>query len=233
VAPPDVVHRIWFGPHPMRRELIEFGRTWERLGYEVRLWTESNLPTLRNQRIYDEVAQRGVNTGGGVPELGVWVQRADIVSYELILEHGGIYANTDMEALRRIPLEGVQAFAGYEDGEFLSNALMGCEAGAKFYECVIEQLAPRYDEHSHQPMNYTTGPHLLTWVYRNVCDELHVFPKQAFNPVLFDGEAMRDEWGDHPDSYAVHHWGHTRDRWTREPDGAFLDARYGHHADSA
>jgi mannosyltransferase OCH1-like enzyme len=164
--------------------------------------------------------------------LGVWVQRADVVSYELIYEFGGIYANTDMEALRRIPRDGINAFAGMEDGEFLSNALMGCEPGADFYGWVISELGPRYAEHSAQPMNFTTGPHLLTWVYRNLCNDLHVFPKEAFNPVLFDGESMRGEWAEHPDSYCVHHWGHTRDRWTLEPTDDFLDRRYGHHTDA-
>lgn len=216
----------------MRRELVEFGKTWERLGYDAILWTEDNLPRLRNRWVYDEIAVRGVNAGGGVPELGVWVQRADVVSYELIYEFGGIYANCDMEALRRIPLDNVAAFAGMEDGEFLSNALMGCEPGHDFYGWVIAELGPRYAQHSHQPMNYTTGPHLLTWVWRNLCDDLHVFPKEAFNPVLFDGESMRGEWDDHPGSYCVHHWGHTRDRWTNEPDGKFLDERYGHHTNA-
>lgn len=224
---PPVVHRIWFGPAPMRRELIEFGRTWERHGYELRLWTEENLPRLRNRWVFDEIARRGVNTGGGVPELGVHVQRADVVSYELILEFGGIYANCDMECLRPIPLDGITAFAGYEDGEFLSNALMGCEAGDAFFARVVDELEPRYREMPGEPMNGVTGPHLLTWVHRTNPGLLHVFAKEAFNPVLYDIESMQGEWGDHPDSYTVHHWGHTRDRWTAEPSHEFLDARYG------
>lgn len=224
---PNVVHRIWFGPKPMRRELVEFGRSWERLGYEARLWTEANLPALRNQWVYDEIGRRGVNVGGGVPELGVWVQRADVVSYELIFEFGGIYANTDMECLRRIPLDGITAFAGMEDGEFLSNALMGCTAGHTFYRLVIEEVEPRYRELAGEPMNGVTGPHLLTRIHRMNPGLLHVFPKEAFCPVLFDGADMRHEWGDHPDSYCVHHWGHTRDRWTVEPSDQFLDDRFG------
>lgn len=225
---PRIVHRIWFGPKPMRRELVEFGKTWERHGYAVKLWTEDNLPKLRNQWIYDEIAIRGVNTGGGVPELGVWVQRADVVSYELIYEFGGIYANTDMECLRSLDpiLEGVTAFAGMEDGEFLSNALMGCEAGNPFFGHLIDELAIRYRELPGEPMNGVTGPHLLTKCRREDPAGLTVFPKEFFNPVLFDGESMRQEWGEFPESYCVHHWGHTRDRWTHEPPAEFLEARW-------
>lgn len=213
----------------MRRELIEFGKTWERAGYDVQLWTEQNLPPLANQDIYDEIGRVGVNTGGGVPELGVWVQRADLVSYELIYQFGGIYANTDMEALRSLDpiLEGVEAFAGMEDGEFLSNALMGCVRGNEFFAEVIEELPVRFREMPGEPMNAVTGPHLLSRVQRLNPAGLTVFPKEYFNPVLYDQHDMSTEWGDHPGSYCVHHWGHTRERWTEQPDDAFLDARFG------
>ena len=223
-----VVHRIWFGPKPMRRELIEFGKAWERLGYDVLLWTEANLPPLKNHEIYEEIGRRGVNTGGGVPELGVWVQRADLVSYELIHRFGGIYANTDMEPLRSLDpiLEGVEAFAGMEDGEFLSNALMGCTVGNEFFGELIDELPVRYREMPGEPMNAVTGPHLLSRMQRLNPEGITIFPKVYFNPVLFDGQDMMREWGDFPDSYCVHHWGHTRERWTREPTDAFLDARW-------
>jgi mannosyltransferase OCH1-like enzyme len=212
----------------MRRELIEFGKTWERLGYETILWTEATLPELRNQEIYDEIELVGVNTGGGVPELGVWVQRADLVSYELIWQFGGIYANTDMEALRSLDpiLRDVEAFAGMEDGEFLSNALMGCVAGHHFFSDLIDELPIRFREMRGEPMNAVTGPHLLSRMQREDPGGLTVFPKKYFNPVLYDGQDMSNEWAEHPDSYCVHHWGHTRDRWTREPDSKFLDERW-------
>lgn len=175
--------------------------------------------------MYDEIPRRGVNVGGGVQDLGVWVQRADVVSYELIYQFGGIYANTDMECLRPIPLDGVDAFAGMEDAQFLSNALMGCTPGHPFFGQILDEIEPRYRELPGEPMNGVTGPHLLTHVWRLNPDLLTVFPKEAFCPVLYD-DTMSNEWGDHPDSYCVHHWGHTRDRWTSEPPAEFLDARY-------
>jgi mannosyltransferase OCH1-like enzyme len=216
----------------MRRELVEYGRTWERHGYELKLWTEKNLPTLRNQWVYDEIEQRGVNVGGGDPALGVWVQRADIVSYELIFEHGGVYANTDIELLRPIPLDDVKAFAGYEDEQFLSNALMGCEAGHPFFAAVVDEIEPRYRELPGAPMNGVTGPHLLTHVWRTNPDlGLTVVSRDEVTPVGY-GDIQR-EWEDHPDAYVVQHWGHTRGRWSTEPSDEFLDSRYGHHTDAA
>ena len=211
----------------MRAELVAYGRSWERLGYDLKLWTETNLPPLANQQLYDDLEHLVVNAGGGDPALGLWVQRADLVSYELIFQLGGIYANTDMEAVRRIPLNGVKAFAGMEDTEFLSNALMGCEANHPFFGSVIDELPRRFHANPGAPMNGTTGPHLLTAMYRHDSSGLTVFPKEKFNPVLFGADSMNHEWDDFPDAYTVHHWGHTRGRWTSEPSDEFLTARFG------
>jgi mannosyltransferase OCH1-like enzyme len=205
---PKVVHRIWFGPEPMRGELIEFGEMWKQHGYELLLWTERNLPPLVNQAIYDD-PNIGRFVGGGVPRLGKWVQRADVVSYELIWRFGGIYANTDMECLRSLDplLDDVEAFAGREQEHFLSNALMGCVPGHPFFRAVIDRLPSRYREMPGAPMNATTGPHLLTEVAQQR-DDLTIFPAECFNPFLYDD--MSAEWDDYPDAYTRHHWGHQR-----------------------
>lgn len=214
---PRTVHRIWFGPHPMRRELIEYGRTWERHGYDLRLWTESNLPPLRNQRIYDEIGDgRRINVGGGDPNLGVWVQRADVVGYELVHQFGGIYTNTDLECLRDLDpiLDGVTAFAAREDHHYLCNALMGATAGHPFFDALLDELPQRWDRMPGEPMNTVTGPHLLTHM-RDIRDDLTVFPRELFFPFSFT--EMDREWDEFPDAYTVHRWGHTRNRWTSEP----------------
>ena len=214
---PNTVHRIWFGPHPMRRELIEYGRIWERHGYDLKLWTELNLPELRNQAVYDALGDgRYVNAGGGDHALGVWVQRADVVAYELVWQYGGIYANTDLECLRRLDplLDGVSAFAGREDGTYICNALMGASAKHPFFDAVITELPNRFARMSGEPMNIVTGPHLLTEI-ASTRDDLTIFDKATFYPFSFT--EMDQEWDHHPGAYTRHHWGHTRNRWTSEP----------------
>lgn len=208
VVIPRVVHRIWFGPEPMRDELVAYGESWEAAGYEVRLWTEQNLPPLVNQQVYDD-PNIGMWVGGGVPRLGRWVQRADLVSYELLYQFGGIYANTDMECVRPLDpiLDGVTAFAGYEQEHFLSNALMGCTPGHPFFRAVIDRLPARYYGMAGCPMNVTTGPHLLTAV-AGERDDLTRFPAEFFNPFLYTD--MGREWDTYPDAYTRHHWGHQR-----------------------
>jgi mannosyltransferase OCH1-like enzyme len=204
-----LVHRIWFGPHKMRDELVEYGKSWEQHGYTVQLWTEDNLPELRNQAVYDDIGRVPVNVGCGVPELGTWVQRADVVSYELIHRFGGIYANTDMECLKSLDpiLEGVEAFAGWEVQGVLSNALMGCEPQNEFFDHVISELPGRFARERGSPMSIATGPHHLTSVHERI-PGLTVFPRSHFIPYGY--EEMDEEWLPHPDAFTSHHWGHTR-----------------------
>lgn len=191
---------------------------WESFGYELKLWTEQNLPLLRNQRIYDDVGTVPVNVGGGDPELGTWVQRADIAAYELVWLYGGIYANCDIEPLRSLDdlLDGVTAFAGREDAHAVCNALMGATPHHPFFDAAIDALPARWSAGRCEPMNLVTGPKLLT----DLCetrDDLTVFPRETFYP--FNWLEMSHEWDHYPHAYTRHHWGHTRGRWSEAPDG--------------
>ena len=66
---PRVFHRIWLGDAPMPEEYVRFGEGWERLhpGWTMRLWTDADLPPLRNQAAFDVATS--------------FAQRADIARY--------------------------------------------------------------------------------------------------------------------------------------------------------
>lgn len=207
---PKVVHRIWFGPEPVPDDYVRFGEAWERFGYEVRHWSEANLPELVNRREYDACATRGVNTGIAPRRLGVWTQRADLVSYELVWRFGGIYSNMDMEPRRPFDdlLDGVEAFAGKENNDSVCNALFGATAGHPFVAKCVELAAARFwDLGNFQSMQQQTGPGTITAAAAAVPD-VRVFPTELFYPFSF--EDMSREHDDWPDAFAVHHWGHTR-----------------------
>lgn len=217
---PRQVHRLWLGPDPMPDEYVAYGRTWKAHGYELWDWTEETMPPPINRRTYDAIARTPVNVGGGKPELGVWVQRADILGYELVWRYGGIYVNCDVECVRPLDpiLEGVGAFAGWEiQDQFLCNAVMGGTRRHPFWWKCVEELAPRYRRMWRQPMNEVTGPHYLTaqWRAHGAAMNVTAFPQEYFYP--FSYLEMDREWDDHPDAYLRHHWGHTRGRWSDTP----------------
>lgn len=209
---PRVVHRMWFGSKRMPETYRAYGRAWERLGYEVHTWTEADLGPLVNDDIFERIERCGVDVGGGNPAVGVAVQRADLVGYELAYVFGGIVANTDIEPLRPLDdlLDDVEAFACLEQGEFVSNALIGGVPGHAFWRAVIERLPVRYEIAAGQSMNEQTGPHLLTEVSRMRSD-LVVFPSWVHCPYLYGDmgkEGRPDLWETPEPPYCEHHWGH-------------------------
>ena len=50
-----IFHRIWLGSKPLPAEFAAFGETWaaHHPGWEMRLWTDANLPPLINQQAFD------------------------------------------------------------------------------------------------------------------------------------------------------------------------------------
>lgn len=182
-------------------------------------WTAHNGGTLTDHTDYRPTINAATfdgcgvtyhaNPGGGKEGSAQAVQRADIASYELLYEQGGIYLNTDMECLRPFGdlLDGLDCFLVYEvDGEYPSNAMVGAVAGHPFIRSVIDLLPERMAVLPGHPMNETTGPHLLRNALANwEGDPIKVFPSAMFMPLSYNddpGTAVPAS------AYAVHHWGH-------------------------
>jgi mannosyltransferase OCH1-like enzyme len=172
-----LLHRIWLGPDPMPAAYASSGRAWKELNpqWTVKDWTEETLPPLKNRRIFQKLSEGAVAPIPLRPEVAIAVQRADIASYELLFKYGGVYVNCDIEPLR--PLEedgslidqvGDTAWAAFEDAHYLNNAAMGATwRKSPFWGAVIAELPKRFDRMPGSPMNQTTGPHLLTDVYKS------------------------------------------------------------------
>ena len=192
---PKIIHRVWLGDAPMPEAFARFGETWQanHPDWEMRLWRESDLPELRNQALFD-----AADTFAG---------KADIVRYELLLRYGGIYVDTDFECLRPFEalLDGLDGFIGTENGEVLTNALIGTVPGHPFLEAAIEALPASITAGG--PPNETSGPAFLSRLVQAQPDLLEgwtVFPPDHFYPYLYNESHRSGE--EFPHSYAVHHW---------------------------
>lgn len=209
---PRVVHRLWLGGKKMPKEYAAYGKSWAKHGYEVIDWSEADLEPLVNAETWDAIERNGVDVGGGNPDVGVAVQRADVASYEIVYRHGGIYANTDVECRKPLDdhLEDLTAFAVYEQDSWVGNALFGGTPGHPFWGAVIERLPYRYRMAAGRPMNEQTGPHLVTEVAR-MRDDLTVLPAGFAYPYLYGDmgkEGKPETWANPDLAHCEHHWGH-------------------------
>jgi mannosyltransferase OCH1-like enzyme len=131
---PHVFHQIWLGPKPFPREYERYQRTWthHHPGWELRLWTEENLPgELRRP----EAAER----------LRAPAERSDILRLELLWRFGGVYVDTDFECLRSIAplIAGADFFVGLAKPGRANNALLGSVAGHPLLDRALDELRPR------------------------------------------------------------------------------------------
>lgn len=199
----------------MPEEFVVYGETWKEFlpEWEHVLWTGSSierpLPTDL-QAIYDEAERYAPGSEGQL--------RSDILRYWILLTHGGVYVDTDMEALRSIEplLPGIACFAGWEfPGRWINNAILGAVPGGLVMAAAVLHLAGRIEQLHRRPgvrPNVLSGPQYLTHLYfeGGIRPHLHVFPKGYFYPYLWNElERGRERF---PNSYAVHHWGNMRQR---------------------
>jgi hypothetical protein len=182
---PKVLHRVWLGDAPLPDSFAEYGETWQRLhpGWEVRLWTDADAPSARGQERARNLAER-----------------ADLVRYEVLRRHGGIYIDTDVECLRPIdPLvDGVLAFSSYEVPGRLCNAVMGAVPGHPAIERLTELAAVTAGFGTFPEATATT---FSTYVLERFPD-VTLFGPDRFYPHLWDGT---ENLSDDP-PYARHHW---------------------------
>jgi hypothetical protein len=131
---PRVFHQIWLGPDPFPSEYVPYQRSWQQHhpGWELRLWTEGDLPgDLQRKEIYERLRQPA--------------ERSDLLRFELLDRHGGIYLDADFECLRSIEslLEGVKFFCAYNDPGRVNNAIIGSVPGHPLVVRAISELRPR------------------------------------------------------------------------------------------
>ncbi len=161
--------------------------------------------------------------GQEVHPIALATQRADVVGYELIYKFGGLYLNTDIEPVRPLsilfnnhPELNVKPGAGFEIDQWVVNAIMWSpEKNNDFWKKVIDALPRRYFSMPDDYMSNTTGPHLLTQVWKENPGDLHVFEKDVFNPIYFPevdyGSDARFNFDELPEiTVGVHHWGHRK-----------------------
>lgn len=198
---PRTIHQVWIGPHP---EPIEWTRTWRAAhpGWEYRLWREQDLDRLglTHQRLYD-----------GYTADRRWCGAVNIARVEILLRHGGVYIDADIECLH--PLDDAPFLRG---GMFVSrtpnaegritNAVMGCAPGHPAIAAYHDALWQVTGLH---PSWQCTGAGVLTPIVTGRAD-VTVLHSGAFLPTRMNGRPGPAYAGT---AYGAHHWGTTRGRY--------------------
>ena len=137
-------------------------------------------------------------------DCGSGAQLADLIRAEDLLHNGGWYVDSDVWMLR--PLDGLCALggvAGWEDSDYIPNAVMGFSPGHPALAEVVKLAVDRRDQGT-----WAAGVGVTTEVFRDR-DDVVLLPPAAFypvhwrrahaGPVDWDSVARQNPW-----SFAVH-----------------------------
>lgn len=183
MAPPTMIHFVWVGspfvPTPAQARVMA---AWKREFPDVqrRIWTDAAA---------DKLVRKHPNVQAAYARLPP-VQKADVLRYVLMLEHGGVYADLDYECLRRFEVPDAPAVVEsnfFGDATGVNNCLLSASrAGERFWALVVDRVAesavPRA---STLDVIASTGPGFLgacVAEFRGAGGRVDVFPRALFNP---------------------------------------------------
>mgnify|MGYP001636537259 CR=1 FL=1 len=209
---PKVFHQIWINKSdpelPEQFKLYRDGWLALHPDWEYKLWNLENLD-FTPKRL--DLIRSASN----------YAQMADILRYEILFQHGGVYLDTDFECLRNIDsiLIGVKNFSCSEDGRSVSIGIIGAEPRSVYMERCVSALPAKVGEID---TTLETGPGLLTRVLlgEGINSDFTLFPQKWFYPYNWDELYRANEL--FADSYAVHRWAGS---WSNEEKSLYTRAR--------
>ncbi len=200
---PRVIHRAWLGSAPMppaERSFAE-GLLRDNPGWTLREWTDADLPEL------------GLGTAASAASRTP-AELSNVVRYEVLARHGGVYVDTDVESRR--PLEellgGVRAFAGLELPGRVGTAALGAVPGHPAFVRAAAESRTTLGLGPHSAD--ANGPYFLSLLLEDFPD-VTIFGPERFYPYLWSEPERRGEA--FPDAVLVHHWSMS---WVRQETGA-------------
>lgn len=128
---PKIIHYCWFGKNPKPEIINTYIKSWEKFfpEYEIIEWNEKNFPI---DKACEYVKQ--------AYESKKYAFVSDYVRLYALFQMGGIYFDTDIEAMADIKhyLEGKKAVFGFEDDYYVMTGFMSAEPRLDCFRKLIE-----------------------------------------------------------------------------------------------
>ena len=180
---PRIIHQVWLGPNPLPERFAVFQEGWRKLHpeWELRFWTEDNLPSeLRCRAIAERLRSP--------------VERCDLMRLEALWQFGGVYVDCDFECVRPLDplLEETTFFAGSIGPESVNHALMGATRAHPIIDRALSEVRPRT---MYGYSKEDTGPLFFNRILAEF-PEATIYPSSYFHPVNDEERAA---------AYAIHH----------------------------
>lgn len=208
---PKILHYVWAGPNPLPKEAEALIARWRAImpDYKVMVWGNEDILKHDSQFLRLSFA------------VGAWNRVANYLRICALIEHGGIYLDTDMDVLKSFdPLLDNQCFFGIQRDDstvdLVNNAVIGAVPNHPF----LNQLRDALDQEfvGYVDVSCGSGPGLvsvklaekgLDYIPEDTIqiEGITIYSKDYFYPYKWDEEYSEECIT--PNTYAVHLWDHT------------------------
>lgn len=200
---PPKIHYCWFGGNPLPESAQKCIATWKRYcpDYEIVEWNESNFDVNCCEYVSEAY------------EAKKWAFVSDVARLHALVNHGGIYLDTDVELVK--PLDDIlsyEAVSGFESKSRIGTALMACMKGHPLFTEFLDEY--RDSHFLNKDSSYDITPNVLR--ITNTCvkyglkldnslqtiNGFTLFPCDYFSPKDFDTGALTVT----DNTYSIHHF---------------------------
>lgn len=198
---PKLIHYVWLGDNKLNYLAIQCLKSWEKYfpDHEIILWNEQNIP-------------KDTDYIKNAFKLKKWSNVSNYVRMNALYNYGGLYFDTDFEAIRNFDfLDDLNVFLGYENEDpAVNSAVMGSIKGHPFMEKCINYLIKNYDG---SEASHLSGPGIATIILKELglvkygmqyVQDIRLFPIKYFYPYPWDKpftySAITEE------TYGIHLW---------------------------
>ncbi len=200
---PKVIHYCWFGGKPLPELAQRCIASWKKYcpDYEIIRWDESNFDFNYNDYVREAY------------EAKKWAFVSDILRLYVLVEHGGIYMDTDVELLK--PLDNLlefEALTGFECDEFAITGLMASIKGHKMFREMLDDYNGEHFINEDGSLNMKTNTARATelllrhgLILNNTMQTVNgmtFFPNDYFCPKNFATSEVHLT----RNTYAIHHF---------------------------
>jgi len=201
---PKIIHYCWFGRGEMPEMALRCIESWHKFmpDYEYKLWNEDNFDINCNAYVKEAYGAKK------------YAFVSDYVRLYALFSEGGIYLDTDVEALKSFDdLLYLSGFIGFEGTKYIpiGTGTIACMPNGDW---VKEQLDAYEDIHFIKPdgaYDLLTNPFRITSIMKRngfvqdgkeqIYKDMHVFPVDYFCPRQTTGEIFITE-----NTYCDHHF---------------------------
>jgi len=203
---PKKIHQIWIGKRKLPKKYLNWMKTWKTINsdWEYNFWDDKKIKELnfKNQDLYDSSNNVGF--------------KSDIARYEILNQFGGLYVDTDLECIKKIP-EHFRNFdyiscIVFDNSPQIANGVIFAKPNAKINSNVMKNILKSSNEESALDILNCSGANLITREYfkleKEERDKILILPSNYFYPIpnfIIGNESDKEKFIT-KETIGIHYW---------------------------